>query len=62
MDEAAGREAAAVEEIDARGTAYLVCPLAKRGDVGVERARETIHELVDAGWYCAPDLYAQIVR
>lgn len=62
MDEAAGREAAAVEGIDMRGTAYLVCLLAKRGDVGVERARETIDELLEAGWYCAPDLYARIVR
>lgn len=62
MDEAAGRDAATVEGIETRGTAYLVCSLAKRGEISVPTARETIDAMVDAGWFCAPDLYAKIVR
>ncbi|GAB3040232.1 DUF3368 domain-containing protein [Natronobiforma cellulositropha] len=62
MDEAAGRSAAAVEGIETRATAYLVCSLAKQGKIETAAARETVDAMVDAGWYCAPDLYAKIVR
>jgi predicted nucleic acid-binding protein len=62
MDEASGRDVAAVEGIETRGTAYLVCSLAKHGTIGVAEAREPIDAMVDAGWYCSPDLYARLVR
>ncbi|ADD05477.1 DUF3368 domain protein [Natrialba magadii ATCC 43099] len=62
MDEAAGRRAAAVEDIQTRGTAYLVLQCAKRGRISVTTARETIDAMIDAGWYCAPNLYAKLVR
>ncbi|WP_440763765.1 DUF3368 domain-containing protein [Natronorubrum sp. DTA7] len=62
MDEAAGRTAAEVEEIETRGTAYIVLLCAKEGTISVSEARETIDSMIDAGWYCAPDLYARLVQ
>lgn len=62
MDERYGRSVADVEGIDARGTAYLVLSVLRDGVVDADEARETIDEILDAGWYCSPDLYAKIVR
>lgn len=62
MDDAAGRRVADVEGIETRGTAYLVLLCAKRGHISPRAARETIDAMIDAGWYCAPDLYTKIVR
>lgn len=62
MDEAYGRDVAATEEIQTRGTAYLVITLAKRGDISTEDARNTIDDMLEAGWYCAPAFYAKILR
>lgn len=61
MDEAYGRDVAAVEGIGTRGTAYLLVLLAKRGEITAETARETLDGMLDAGWYCSPDLYATLV-
>lgn len=62
MDEAAGRRVADVEGIETRGTAYLVLRCAKRDSISVSEARETIDAMIDAGWYCSPDLYSKLVR
>lgn len=62
MDEAAGRTAAEVEGIETKGTAYLVLLCAKEGNISISEARDTIDTMIDAGWYCAPDLYARLVQ
>lgn len=62
MDESYGRDVAAVEDIETRGTAYLVVSLLKEGVIDPGRAREIIDATVDAGWYCAPDVYAKVVQ
>jgi predicted nucleic acid-binding protein len=62
MDETYGRDVAATEGITTRGTAYLVLRLASDGIVTVDGARTAIDAMIDAGWYCAPDVYAKIVR
>ena len=61
MDEAYGRDVAATEGIPTRGTAFLVLSLAKRGVLSAEEARATVDGMLDAGWYCAPDLYAKLL-
>jgi predicted nucleic acid-binding protein len=61
MDETYGRDVAATEGIETRGTAFLVVALAKRGVIDPETARGTIDAMLAAGWYCAPDVYAKIV-
>lgn len=62
MNETYGRDVAATENIETRGTAFLVLLLVKQGVIDSETARETIDAMLDAGWYCAPDVYAKIVR
>ncbi|MFB6150506.1 MAG: DUF3368 domain-containing protein [Haloarculaceae archaeon] len=62
MDEQYGRDVAAAEGIETRGTAYLVLRSLQRGVITADEARETIDAMVDAGWYCAPDLYAKLLR
>jgi len=62
MDEQHGRDVADVEGIETRGTAYLLLSLVKNDGVSGEDARETIDAMLDAGWHCAPDFYAKILR
>jgi predicted nucleic acid-binding protein len=62
MDETYGRDVAATEGIETRGTAYLVLLLTKEGVIDAEAARETIDAILEAGWYCAPDTYAKVLR
>ncbi|WP_345781273.1 DUF3368 domain-containing protein [Natronobeatus ordinarius] len=62
MDEAYGRTAAEVEGIETRGTAYIVLLCAKHEDISVSKAREIVDSMIEAGWYCAPDLYTKLVR
>lgn len=62
MDEASGRNAAEIEGVETRGTAFLVLRCAKHGEITVADARETIDSMIEAGWYCAPDLYTKLVR
>ena len=62
MDEASGRTVADAEGIPIRGTAFFVLQLQREGIIDAEEARSTIDAMLDAGWYCAPDVYARIVR
>lgn len=62
MDERAGRAAADAEGIETRGTAYAVLSGVERGDRSPAEARAIVDDLVDAGWHCSTDLYAEIVR
>lgn len=62
MDEQYGRTVADVEGIPTRGTAFVVLTAQKRELIDADEALEIIDELLAAGWYCAPDLYARIQR
>ncbi|WP_132059657.1 DUF3368 domain-containing protein [Halorussus amylolyticus] len=62
MDERYGRDIADTEEIDTRGTAFLILSLMKRRELTSDDARETIDAMLDAGWHCSPNLYAKILR
>jgi len=62
MDEAYGRDVAATEGITTRGTAYLVLQPAAEGILDGGEARTVIDAMVEAGWYCAPDVYARTVQ
>ena len=61
MDESAGRSAAEVEDIETRGTAYLVLAAAKDGALSTEEGRDAVDAMINHGWYVAPDVYAKIV-
>ncbi|WP_436932701.1 DUF3368 domain-containing protein [Halosimplex halobium] len=60
MDETAGRDAASVEGIPTRGTAYLVLSQVSDGPLTAEKGRAVVDAMVDAGWYCSTDMYAKI--
>lgn len=60
MDEQYGRTVADAEGVATRGTAFVVLNALKRGVIDAETARETVDAIVEAGWYCSPDLYARI--
>ena len=62
MDERYGRTVASVEGIETRGAAYLVLRFLRDGGISASEARDTIDEMIDAGWYCAPNPYAKIVQ
>ena len=61
MDEAYGRSIASAENVETRGTAYLVLSQVTDGPLSPAEGRETIDALVDAGWYCSTDLYRRII-
>jgi predicted nucleic acid-binding protein len=62
VDEQYGRDVADTEGIATRGTAYLVLWLLREGCITAMEATETVDAMLDAGWYCSPDLYASIRR
>ena len=62
MDESAGRSAAEVEDIETRGTAYLVLAAVKDGQLSKAEGRDAIDVMIDHGWYVAPDVYTKIVE
>ena len=61
MDEQYGRDVAAAEGVSTRGTAFLVLTRLKAGVIDAEETRATVDAMIDAGWYCAPDVYTRIV-
>lgn len=61
MDESAGRSAAEVEDVETRGTAYLVLAGVRDGALSTAAGRDTIDAMIDHGWYVAPDVYAKII-
>lgn len=60
IDEQYGRTVAETEGIQTRGSAYVVLNAQQSGLIDAVTARTAIDALLDAGWYCAPDLYANI--
>ena len=61
MDESAGRSAAEVEDVETRGTAYVVLAAVKDGHLSTAEGRDAIDAMIDHGWYVAPDVYTKIV-
>ena len=61
MDESAGRSAAEVEDVETRGTAYLVLAPVRDGQLSKAEGRDAIDAMIDHGWYVAPDVYTKVV-
>jgi len=61
MDEQYGRDVADAEGIETRGTAFLVLRLLRDDVIEAAEARTILDDMVDAGWYCAPNLYAKLL-
>ncbi|MFB6209048.1 MAG: DUF3368 domain-containing protein [Candidatus Nanohaloarchaea archaeon] len=61
MDEQYGRNIAEVEDIETRGTAYLVLRILKQEIIDMKEAKNAIDEIIDEGWYCSTSLYKDII-
>ncbi len=61
-DEEHARSVADVVGVETRGTIYLLFRLLKQGTMDADAVRETVDRMVDAGWYCSTDLYADILQ
>lgn len=62
MDGQYGRDVADTEAIPTRGPAYLILWLLRENHLTGLEATNIIDAMLDAGWYCSPDLYASIRR
>lgn len=62
MDERYGREVAVAENIETRGTAYLVLHATDERVITPETARAIIDRMIDAGWYISPSLYTKLIK
>lgn len=62
MDDAYGRAVADTEGIETRGTVFLLVSAVRDGQLEAAEAKAVVDEMIDAGWYCSPDLYTRIVR
>ena len=60
MDDSYGRDLARAEDVETRGTAYLVLSRLDAGHLTAAEALGIVDDMVDAGWYCSPRLYAHI--
>lgn len=60
MDDRRGRQVADVEDINVRGTAYLLVSAVDRRDKSENEAKEVLDSMVDAGWYCSTSFYSKI--
>jgi predicted nucleic acid-binding protein len=61
MDEKRGRTVAEVEDIDVRGTAFLLLRSVKNGQKASEEAEEILDDMIDSGWYCSTSFYSKIL-
>jgi Predicted nucleic acid-binding protein, contains PIN domain len=61
MDEQYGRTVAETEDIETRGTAFVVLNALAEGEMTASAAHETVDGMLDAGWYCSPDLFRGIL-
>jgi predicted nucleic acid-binding protein len=61
MDEKRGRTVAEVEDIEVRGTVFLLLRSVKDSQRTPEEAEEILDEMVDAGWYCSTSFYSKIL-
>ena len=53
MDETYCRGVAVTEEVEMRGTAFLVLSFVRDGVIEAEEGREIVDAMLDSGWYCA---------
>lgn len=60
VDGRRGRSVAAVEDVETRGTAFLVLSQVADGPLTATEGKAIVDDLVDAGWYCSTDLYRKI--
>ena len=61
IDEPAGRSAAEVENVETRGSAYLVLAAMMDGALSTAEGRDAVDAMIDHGWYVAPDVYTKTV-
>ncbi len=62
LDDEYVRKVAEIENIENKGTLYVIFSLLKNNVITKTEARETVDAIIERGWYCSTDLYAKILR
>lgn len=61
IDEELGREIADIEEIENRGSIFILFKFFKLGLIDKKKLRETVDKMLMEGWRCSVELYAVIL-
>lgn len=62
LDDEYARTVADAEGIESRGTVFLLFRLLKDGEMTAREVKETVDKMIESGWYCSTDLYADILN
>ena len=62
IDEKLGREIADIEEVENRGSIFILFRLLKLGSLNKKDLREKLDEMIEQGWRCSTELYAVILK
>ncbi len=62
IDERLGREIADIEEIENRGTIFILFRLLKAGLLDKKELRDKLDDMIEKGWRCSTELYAVILK
>lgn len=62
IDDERARNIADLKGIPNHGTAYILIKLKKSGRLSKEEARNTLDEMVKAGWKCSTEVYSKILE
>ncbi len=62
LDEEYARTIAGIEDIDNRGTIFLIVRLLRQKEMDPDDAKRTVDTMIDCGWYCSLDLYKEIMN
>lgn len=61
MDDSDAKKLAKIEGINAKGTAFLLFRLLKKGLITKNGFREKFNQMIENGWYCSVDFYATVM-
>ena len=61
MDDSDAKKLANIAGINAKGTAFLLFRLLKKGLITKNEFRDKFNQIVESGWYCSVDFYAIVM-
>ncbi|MBL7169519.1 MAG: DUF3368 domain-containing protein [Candidatus Aenigmarchaeota archaeon] len=62
IDEDVARNVASIEEIENKGTPYILFMLLKKKKVNKKQVREVIEKMIQSGWRCSTEIYVELIN